>query len=40
MVIALDPSSAAAAVALARAEGLRASVVGEVTSGNGKVEVK
>jgi phosphoribosylaminoimidazole (AIR) synthetase len=40
MVIALDPSSAAAAVALARAEGLGASVVGDVTSGTGQVVVK
>jgi phosphoribosylaminoimidazole (AIR) synthetase len=40
MVIALDPSCAAAAVALARAEGLGASVVGDVTAGTGQVIVK
>ena len=40
MVIALDPSSATAAVALARAAGLGASVVGDVTFGTGQVVVK
>jgi phosphoribosylformylglycinamidine cyclo-ligase len=37
MVVALDPSAADAAVSLARAEGVHATIVGVVTPGSGKV---